>query len=110
MTGLLDEVRLRKCISTATDFNEAIKQLSVFNPHIVLLDINMPGKNGIELLKYIRKKHPGTEVIMLTNHFESYYREQCIELGARFFLDKSNDLLQVPEIVKEYFRANNEKS
>jgi DNA-binding NarL/FixJ family response regulator len=110
MTGLLDEVRIRKCISTATNFNEAIQQLTVFDPHIVLLDIHMPGKNGIELLKYIRKKHRDAIVVMLTNHFENYYREQCIEQGARFFLDKSNDFLQVPEIVKEYYRSNNELS
>jgi DNA-binding NarL/FixJ family response regulator len=104
MTSLLDEVKFSKCISTATGYNEAIQHLLVSNPQIILLDINMPGKNGIELLKYIRIKYPDAEVIMLTNHSENYYRDQCMELGARYFLDKSNDFLQVPDIVINYYK------
>lgn len=41
-------------------------------------------------------------MIMITNHADTYYKEQCTELGAKYFLDKSNDFALVPGIVKEF--------
>jgi len=99
MIGLLDEVKTIKSIITATDFDEARKMLSQENPDIVLLDINLPGKNGIELLRIIRQNDKDCEVIMITNHADDYYRQQCFDLGAKHFLDKSNDFALVPGII-----------
>jgi DNA-binding NarL/FixJ family response regulator len=99
MIGLLDEVKTIKNIITATDFDEARKLLSQESPDIVLLDINLPGKNGIELLRIIRQNDKNCEVIMITNHADDYYRQQCFELGAKHFLDKSNDFALVPGII-----------
>ncbi len=99
MIGLLREVTNVGEIHTAADYDEARRMLAEEEPHIVLLDINLPGKNGIELLKMIRKNSPGCEVIMITNHADDYYRDQCHELGAKYFLDKSNDFALVPAII-----------
>ncbi len=101
MIGLLQEVSHVRTIHTAADFDEARRLLSEEDPDVVLLDINLPGKNGIELLKMIKKNSPGCEVIMITNHADDYYREQCHELGARYFLDKSNDFALVPGIIND---------
>ncbi len=103
MISLLEDLPISKQIRIASDFYTAQEQLLVHTPDIVLLDINMPGKNGIELLRFIRVKNFGSEVIMLTNHAEVIYREQCQELGARFFLDKSSDFGLVPDIIKDYY-------
>jgi DNA-binding NarL/FixJ family response regulator len=110
MISILDDVKYPKKISVASDYHSALQQLSVCRQHILLLDINMPGKSGIELLRFIREQMADMEVIMLTNHSEVFYREQCKELGARFFLDKSNDFLQVPDIVNAYCQRNIETS
>ena len=99
MIGLLREVANVGDIHTAADFDEARRMLSEEDPDIVLLDINLPGKNGIELLKMIKKNSTECEVIMITNHADDYYREQCHELGAKYFLDKSNDFALVPAII-----------
>jgi DNA-binding NarL/FixJ family response regulator len=99
MIGLLHEVSSVGEIHTACDFDEARRLLSEEDPAVVLLDINLPGKNGIELLKMIKKNKSGCEVIMITNHADDYYRDQCHELGARYFLDKSNDFALVPGII-----------
>lgn len=85
----------------ASDYDEARRMLAEVTPDIVLLDINLPGKNGIDLLRLIRKNTAHCEVIMLTNHADDYYREQCSELGAKYFLDKSNDFAQVPGLILE---------
>lgn len=56
MISLLEEVTTNKRISTASNYEEARRLLSGEQQDIVLLDINMPGKNGIELLKFIMQK------------------------------------------------------
>jgi DNA-binding NarL/FixJ family response regulator len=105
--GLLEEVEGVGDIIVASDFEEARSMLAQEEPCIILLDINLPGKNGIELLKLIKQMRPECEVIMITNHADDYYRSQCYELGAKHFLDKSNDFDRVPAIVRQ--RINSKK-
>lgn len=102
MIRLLEESGTIRNISIASNYDEAHKFLSLENPDIVLLDINLPGKNGIELLKQIRLNHQQCEVIMITNHADEYYRQQCKELGAKHFLDKSNDFGLVPGLIRQF--------
>lgn len=101
MISLLEEEAIISQTITATDFEEARVQLELEEPDVVLLDINLPGKNGIEILKFIRAKNYKCEVIMITNHFDEYYRQQCFDLGARHFIDKSNDFGKVPAIIRQ---------
>jgi DNA-binding NarL/FixJ family response regulator len=102
MIGLLDDAKAKVNIIVASDYDEARKVLAHEEPDIALLDINLPGKNGIELLKLIRSGKTSCEVIMITNHADEYYRQQCYDLGAKYFLDKSNDFAQVPGIINNY--------
>ncbi len=100
MIGLLDEVNNRIAyINVASDYDEASKYLSE-KPDVVLLDINLPGKNGINLLKEIKSADKECKVIMITNHADDYYRQQCKDLGADHFLDKSNEFSKVPSIIR----------
>jgi len=101
MKGLLDEISQIGYINVASDYNEASMYVNEDKPDVVLLDINLPGKNGIEILKKIRISGHQCKVIMLTNHADEYYRQQCKELGADFFLDKSNDFAKVPDIISK---------
>ncbi len=109
MVGLLEEIKTNKQITVASGYQEAQRLLALEEQDIVLLDINMPGKNGIELLKFIKQQEKRSDVIMITNHSDNYYKEQCFELGAKYFLDKSNDFAQVPEIVSNIFLERLEK-
>jgi len=101
MIGILDDVSNINSINVANNYDEAQRSLSYEKPDLVLLDINLPGKNGIELLKKIKTYGWECEVIMITNHSDSYYKEICIELGATYFLDKSNDFGMVPGIIEK---------
>ncbi|MEM1096847.1 MAG: response regulator transcription factor [Bacteroidota bacterium] len=74
----------------------AVDLVSKVEPDAVVLDIEMPG-NGIKALKTIKKRHPKTKVIMLTNHAEPYFKKMCLNAGAAFFMDKSLEFEQVPE-------------
>ncbi|MEO8406738.1 MAG: response regulator [Chitinophagaceae bacterium] len=102
MREMLDEVEIVGSIDEADGYNEAVRLLEEKKPNVVLLDIDMPGKNGICVLKLIRESGLSCRVIMISNRTEESYRIQCNELGADYFLDKSNDFLNVPDIVASF--------
>lgn len=110
MITLLEDVRTIDNISVASDYNEAYRFVKEEKPDLVLLDINLPGKNGIEILKKIRITGNVCRVIMLTNHADEYYRQQCKDLGADHFLDKSNDFAKVPGIISRLTNGRNDHS
>jgi CheY-like chemotaxis protein len=99
MIAMLDELDNVEYINVANNYDEARQSLASEKHDLVLLDINLPGKNGIELLRKIKFEEATCNVIMISNHHDEYYREQCRELGASYFLDKSNDFGMVPLIV-----------
>lgn len=68
-------------------------------PDLVLLDIRLPGQNGIALLKQIKESGKQCDVIVMSNYTGEYYKEQCRKLGAMFFLDKTNDFELLPGIL-----------
>ena len=100
MIGLLSEGVDVKEIKVAGDYDEAKRILDEGEtPDLVLLDINLPGRSGIEVLKMIKNTERKCRVIMISNYADDYYREQCRQLGADHFLDKSNDFSIVPDII-----------
>lgn len=99
MSMLLDELDNVRIIHSAGSYDEAFKQLDRNKHDMVLLDINLPGKNGIYLLKKIKEMGCSCEVIMLSNCTGKYYKEQCKKLGALYFLDKTEEFDLVPSIV-----------
>jgi DNA-binding NarL/FixJ family response regulator len=88
------------------DCSSAMRHLRESLPDIVLLDINLPGCSGLDLLRHIKSHHPDTAVIMLTNQVDSYYRKKCKELGAAYYLDKSKEFEKVPFVVASLLRGN----
>jgi DNA-binding NarL/FixJ family response regulator len=79
--------------------HEAVKLMDELMPAVAILDINLPDKSGMEVLSYIKRNHPKTIVIMCTNQHSSYYREECLKLGANFFIDKSKDFEKIPQLI-----------
>lgn len=96
---LLEEVEGITALKMCASFTDAIYQFDTFCPKVTLLDINLPDKNGIELLEYIKSKPIKTTVIMLTNQSSDYYRKLCFKMGADHFLDKSKDFDDIPSIL-----------
>ena len=97
---ILIEIDCLDSIFNASSYNEAVKIIKENKPDIVLLDIQMPGKNGIELLGFIRKNYPSIITIMLTNRVSDYYRELCKNMGAHYFIDKSSEFENIPGIIE----------
>lgn len=96
---LLNEADNIKMVIHAANYEEGLKMLNEIDTDIVLLDLSLPDKNGIELLKVIKVKHPQIKVIVLTNHANDNYREICIYTGADYFFDKSSDFDKITETI-----------
>ena len=101
MKGLLENLDGISAIHVAGDYESAVRLLGEQTPDFLLLDINLPGKNGMEILKLIKNNKLKCEVIMITNHADEYYRNQCKKLGAKYFLDKSSEFGLVSEIISK---------
>lgn len=68
-------------------------------PDHLILDIRMPKKSGIYVLKTIKPIMDKINIIVLTNHADPVYKEKCIKLGATHFLDKTNEFSKLNEIL-----------
>ena len=93
ITEILKETGLVGIIGWAEDARSALEAIHEFWPNVVILDIGIPGtlelRNGIAVLKWIKRTYPLIYVVMLTNMSDSVYREECLRAGAFSFLDKS---------------------
>ncbi len=82
--------------------SEAIAAISTLKPNVVILDLRMPGGSGIDVLHKIKQDGVGPIVIILTNYTFAGYRQKCLDAGADFFLDKSTEFDQIPELLEQY--------
>jgi DNA-binding NarL/FixJ family response regulator len=84
---------------------EAIDSIRRLKPTAVVLDISMPGGGGMLVLETIKKEDHAPMVIMLTNLSHESYRRKCIQLGADYFFDKSNEFEKVIQVLRRARRA-----
>ncbi len=96
---ILTELEGIEIIGQAENGIEALKFIKQKKPHTVILDIRMPGGNGIDVLQDIKQIDPNIKVIMFTNYPYSQYRTKCMKSGADYFLDKSAEFNKIPEII-----------
>jgi len=99
--SILSDYHQVEIVGKANSGLEAIKSVVCTKPDVVVLDIRMPEGNGIHVLETIKNAHPQTTVIMLTNYPYLQYRKICLDAGADYFFDKSNEFLEVVEVIKD---------
>ncbi len=72
---------------------EALRQVETFNPHLIFMDLRLPGENGLEVTKKVKAQHPNILVVILTSYDLPEYREaswQC----ADYFLAKDSSTME----------------
>ncbi|MGB9617183.1 MAG: sigma-54-dependent transcriptional regulator, partial [Desulfomonilaceae bacterium] len=75
-------------VLTATNGAEALKIFHSEGPDVVLLDVRMPGMNGIEVLARIKEMNPDAEVIIISGHGDMDMAVECLRKEASNFLTK----------------------
>ena len=81
-------------IHEASEGNEAIQELDLFRPQLILMDIRLPDANGLHLTERIKTSHPDTKVIIMTGYDSVEYREAATRCGANGYLAKDSYKLE----------------
>ena len=89
--------------AVAYDGESALELIEEDEPEVMILDLRMPGIDGIEVLKRVKETRPNIEVIILTGHGSEEDKEICMNLGAFAYLHKPVDIDALSETIK---RAN----
>lgn len=101
LADLLQEVPGAQLVGQAGDVPETVHGIQKMKPDALILDLQMPGGSGLDVLRAIRTDYPHLQVLICTNYPYPQYREECLTAGANFFLDKSEEFGKIPAILRE---------
>ena len=87
----------------AYDGEEALTHIEEAEPEVMILDLKMPGIDGIEVLRRVKKDHPNVEVIVLTGHGTEQDKTLTEELGAFAFLEKPVEMDELAKTVRDAY-------
>lgn len=91
LVEMLAELSGIQIIGQAANSTDALQSIRKLKPDIVVLDIHMPGGNGISVIPKIKLQNPSPIIIMFTNYPYPQYREKCKKAGADYFFDKATE-------------------
>ncbi len=102
---LSDRLQIRE-YGTAVAYSgeEALKITKNDPPEVMLLDLRMPGINGMDVLRKVKKETPEVEVIILTGHGSQKDREAALALGAFAYLEKPTDIDEISKVMNAAYR------
>lgn len=86
-------------IAEASDGEECIDKLLKSNPDVLLLDINMPKKNGIEVLQEIKSRNINVKVLILTVHNETEYLLKAVDIGVDGYILKDSESAELKRAI-----------
>ena len=92
-------------VTAVTSAREAIEETEKHTFDAIILDLQMPGMDGIEALKALKKKNPGLQVILLTGHATVEKSVEAMKMGATDLVEKPADLKSLTEKIKKAHAA-----
>jgi two-component system NtrC family response regulator len=92
-------------VTTATEGNQAIRAAKKGKFDMAILDLRMPGMDGMELLQILKKKHKFLEVIILTGYASIDSAVEATKLGAFSYLEKPYNFEKLLEVLKEAYET-----
>ena len=94
----------------AHDGQQALSKTQNEKPDVIVLDLNMPGMHGMDVLREIREIYPQIQVIILTGHGTDKDEEEAIRLGGFGFLKKPIEIEMLEHKIKAAFKEKNGKT
>lgn len=97
LTALLSQEADIEIVGEAVNGRDALKAVGMLSPHLVLMDLSMPGMSGIEAILDIKQRYPETRVLVLTIHKTEEYIHESLRAGADGYIlkDATHDELRV---------------
>lgn len=106
--GLTNLLRIHpeiEVVGEAADGDEAVAKTRTLEPDVILMDISMPGMNGITATKLIKKELPEAKIIMLTMLDQEGYVYEAVKAGATGYLLKNTGLEDLVKAIKEVLKG-----
>jgi len=103
--SLLESIEDVDVVAEAGDGREALELITKHRPDVALLDIGMPGLNGLELAKRIPTESPRTRIIILSMHADVNYVNQALRAGVRGYLIKGAAVSELPLALRAVTRG-----
>ncbi len=95
----------------AENADEVMVRLSETRYDLILLDINMPGRSGLDALQEIKRRYPEIPVVIVSVHSEEHYAEPCLKLGAADYVNKNSAPEKlVPSLLRILGERRNDKA
>lgn len=101
LIDILEECDFVKHVGQAMNTLEAEEFINKHNLDVVISDIRMPGGGGLDLLQFINQKYPAIKVIIMTNYPYPQYKVRALELGAKYFLSKTDEIDKLVDVLNE---------
>jgi two-component system, NarL family, response regulator NreC len=89
ISGLLAQQSDCEVCGEAADSTDAIRKTSELRPDLVLLDVSMPGTNGLETARILKQKLPQTKILIISQHDPKQMLQSSLEAGADGSVDKA---------------------
>ncbi|HSU28871.1 MAG TPA: response regulator transcription factor [Chitinophagaceae bacterium] len=105
LSQLLDGSEGFQCVGAYENCLDLLRNIEETNPNVVLMDIQMPGMNGIEALGILREKHPSIKVLMQTIFEDSDKIFQSILSGASGYILKNTSPSRILDFIKETYEG-----
>lgn len=102
---LLDSEPGFSCAGTVQDPRGIIEQIRAMEGHLLLLDVDLRGVSGFDLLVECRRELPGLKIVMLSGHDQPALVQRALELGAADYLIKPADLENLGERLRRVMSA-----
>ncbi len=104
LCSFLREHEQVQIVGAAESALDAFPLVEQSRPDVVLIDLQMPGMNGLEATALLRSRHPNTRVIMVTMHDTPELRQASLEGGAHGFVSKSRLSQDLPDVLHEVMK------
>ena len=89
-----------KVIADAVDGRDCLDKLDVYKPDVLLLDINMPNMNGLEVLKELKARKSKVKVLVLTVHNETEYLMKAVDIGINGYVLKDSESAELKKAIR----------
>ena len=80
---------------TSTDVNQAIKEIEILNPNLIIVDISLKNSDGIDLVQHVKKNKEDIPVLVLSMHDEYLYAQRALHAGAKGYIMKQEAMESV---------------
>lgn len=105
LCGVLSDIPGVEIVGEATDFQDALQQVRLTKPHIVILEVHLRDGRGLDLLRAIKEGSSSPIAIVFSSYNYPQLLDACVNAGADFFFKKSHDVTALTGLLRRLIAA-----